>query len=89
MAFPNAEPRTLDQIRIERFDAIAREEMALARIIETEKTLLQKLATAGTSADDLVKVKREASRLLRIVMIFQILLELKLEDVKDLGDDDG
>ncbi|MBK9265918.1 MAG: hypothetical protein IPM54_39775 [Polyangiaceae bacterium] len=89
MVSPEPGQRTLDQIRIERFDAIAREEMALARIIETEKSLLQKLATAGTSADDLIKVKREASRLLRIVMIFQILLELKLEDVKDLGDDDG
>ena len=88
MAYPDVGQRTLDQIRIERMDAIAREEMALARIVDTEKSLLQKLANGGTSSDDLVKVKREATRLLRMVMIFQILLELKLEDVKDFGDDD-
>lgn len=86
MVFPNIGQRSLEQIKMDRMDAIAKEEMALARIVETERALLQKLATASTSSEDLIKVKREAARLLRIVMIFQILLELKLDDVKDLGE---
>jgi hypothetical protein len=87
MVFPNiGQQRTFEQIRIERMEAIAKEELALARIVDTERSLLHKLATANTSADDLVKVTREATRLLRIVMIFQILLELKLEDVKDYNE---
>jgi len=88
MVFPNVEQRTFDQIRMERLEAIAKEDMALARIVETEKALLHRVATTSTSADDLVKVKREATRLLRIVMVFQILLELKLEDVKDFSEND-
>lgn len=86
MSAPKIPDRKPEEALVDIIESIALEETALAHIINAEGEKVQKAVSLAKSVDDLIDANEAVDKTLKTVIMKEILLQIKFQQVCDVLD---
>lgn len=84
MTIPTIPPTTLQETLTDLLEATALEDAACANLIDAICEGHQYVTAHATSPEDVLKSQRQVERLMRVASLYQALVSLRQESIKEL-----